>query len=143
MLSQKCKYALRCVLYLSLESSENKKIGSAEIAEHLKIPAAFTSKILQQLVSNSIVSSTKGPNGGFYLSKENKKKKLIDIVECIDGLDFFHQCGLGLDKCSDKKPCPLHEDFVKIRKIFHHSISTTNIDHLSKKILEDNLSLIR
>jgi Rrf2 family protein len=143
MLSQKCKYAMRCVLYLSVESSEVHKKGGQEIAKALNIPTAFALKILQQLVANKIISSAKGPNGGFYLTKENKERKLIDIVECIDGLDFFHQCGLGLDKCSDEQPCPFHESFVKIRQIFHQSIADMSIDKLSKRILEHNFLLIR
>ena len=33
--------------------------------------------------------STKGPNGGFYLSKIANDISILDIVQIIDGLDFF------------------------------------------------------
>lgn len=141
MLSEKCKYALRCVLYLSVHSSERNRISGVTIAQNLKIPDAFTLKILQKLVSDGIISSVKGPNGGFYLSKKNRKKKLMDVIKSIDGEDFFIQCGLGLKECSDKKPCPLHHDFVKARKIFLKTLAKMSIDKLSQKIIEEKLNL--
>jgi Rrf2 family protein len=143
MLSQKCKYALRITLYLSMHSSNTKKISAVTISDSLKIPAAFTSKILQQLTADNIVSSSKGPNGGFFLTKENKQKKIIDIVKSIDGMDFFTQCGLGLNECSDKRPCPLHNDFVKIRNIFLKTASENSIDKLSQKVILERLALTR
>lgn len=141
MLSEKCKYALRCVLYLSVHSSERNRINGVTIAQNLEIPDAFTLKILQKLVSDGIISSVKGPNGGFYLSKKNRKKKLMDVIKSIDGEDFFIQCGLGLKECSDKKPCPLHHDFVKARKIFLKTLAKMSIDKLSQKIIEEKLNL--
>ncbi len=55
-----------------------------------------------------MVSSTKGPNGGFYLDKKNRDKSVWDIIESIDGTEKFDQCFLGLSKCSDEQPCPVH-----------------------------------
>ena len=52
MLSKSCEYAIRAVLYLSIHSDEDKKIGIKIIAEELKIPGQFLNKILQKLVKN-------------------------------------------------------------------------------------------
>ncbi|HPQ08627.1 MAG TPA: Rrf2 family transcriptional regulator [Bacteroidia bacterium] len=142
MLSQKCKYALRCVMYLSIHS-ENDKKSADEIAEYLKIPKAFTSKILQQLVNDDIVSSAKGPGGGFYLSASNKKKKVLDVVKSIDGLDFFVNCGLGLSECSNKNPCPLHNTFIQIREKLYQMFKKTSIQELSDEIIQNGFKLKR
>lgn len=143
MLSQKCKYAIRSVLYLSIHSSEKKKISALKISKDLKMPEAFTSKILQHLVANKVLSSSKGPGSGFYLSEKNKKKKIIDIIKSIDGDDIFTKCGLGLNECSDKRPCPLHQYFVKIRSIFLEATSNTTIEELAQKIITNKLTLVR
>jgi len=108
MLSNACKYAIRSMLYLVLHTDETKKIGVKKIAEDLDTPQPFLAKLLQELTRSSLVSSTKGPNGGFFLDKKNKEKSVWDIIRSIDGTEKFNQCFLGLSKCGDENPCPVH-----------------------------------
>lgn len=108
MLSNACKYAIRAILYLAIETDEVKKIGVKKISEELETPQPFLAKLLQQLTKAKLVSSTKGPNGGFYLTKKDKENAVWDIVINIDGTAKFDDCFLGLSKCSDESPCPIH-----------------------------------
>jgi len=95
MLSKSSKYAIRAVLYLSLNSNKNKKYSPKKIAEMIDIPAPFLAKTLQELTKRNIISSTKGRNGGFYLTKADKLNPMLSIVDCIDGLDKFNDCFLN------------------------------------------------
>lgn len=113
MLSGKCKYAIRAVIYLA--ANDKDRIGGPEIAKALGTPEAFTVKVLQELAKNDILCSFKGPNGGFSISEDQKKIPVIKVVEIIDGLDFFTSCGIGLSSCSETKPCPFHDTFKNVR----------------------------
>lgn len=121
MFSKACEYALRASLYISLKSSEHTKLGIAEIAKEIDSPVHFTAKILQTLTREGIISSIKGPNGGFFLDPQSKPVPLTAIVKAIDGEDILHSCSLGLKKCSDRFPCPIHNDIraykEKLQKI--------------------------
>ena len=108
MLSNACKYAIRSILYLAMHTNEQHKVGVKKIAEELESPQPFLAKLLQQLNKGKLVSSAKGPNGGFYLSKSDKEKTVWDIIKNIDGTSKFDDCFLGLSKCSDENPCPVH-----------------------------------
>lgn len=108
MLSNACQYAIRSILYLGMCSDEKHKIGVKIISGEVEAPQPFLAKLLQQLNKNGLVTSTKGPYGGFYLSEENKTKTVWDIVLVIDGNERFSQCFLGLSKCGDSNPCPVH-----------------------------------
>ena len=108
MLSNACKYAIRSILYLAMHTNEQHKVGVKKIAEELESPQPFLAKLLQQLNKGKLVSSTKGPNGGFYLSKSDKENAVWDIIKNIDGTSKFDDCFLGLSKCSDETPCPVH-----------------------------------
>ena len=107
MLSNACQNAIRSVLYLAMFSNENKKFGAKNIAENLEMPQPFLAKLLQTLNKGDIVSSVKGPKGGFYLEKTSQKT-VWDIIISIDGSKKFDNCFLGLSKCSDENPCPVH-----------------------------------
>ena len=108
MLTNACKYAIRSILYLAMHTNEQQKVGVKKIAEELESPQPFLAKLLQQLNKGKLVSSTKGPNGGFYLSKSDKENAVWDIIKNIDGTSKFDDCFLGLSKCSDDHPCPVH-----------------------------------
>ena len=142
MISNKCKYALRAILFLAVESNETKKIRISELAEELKMPTPYLGKILQELVPKSIISSIKGPRGGFYLTEKNQQAPLIKIIEAIDGLAYFEKCGLGLEDCSDSHPCPIHEDFKKSRDHLKTVFTNKTIRELASEITANELILV-
>jgi Rrf2 family iron-sulfur cluster assembly transcriptional regulator len=120
MLSNTCKYAIRALIYLGKYSEDGTRIGIKKISADLTIPTPFLGKILQNLVKQKILVSTKGPNGGFGLGKKTEEISLYDIVKIVDGEDFFKNCLIGLNPCAthaiDNKPCPVHKRFGSIRQ---------------------------
>ena len=108
MLTNQSKYAIRAVLYLAVYTDITKKMGSKEVAEMIKVPAPFLAKILQKLVKKDIISSTKGPRGGFYLTEKNQLCSMLDIVAVIEGVEILSDCFLGLPRCGDENPCAIH-----------------------------------
>jgi Rrf2 family protein len=115
MLSNQSKYAIRGVIYLALNASENKKLGSQEVAQKIKVPQPFLAKIFQKLSKAKIIKSSKGPKGGFFLTENELSGNLMNVIECIDGLDAFNTCYIGLPHCSDKNPCALHHIGAPLR----------------------------
>lgn len=123
MLSNTCKYAIRAVIYLATHKGDEKKIGIKEISNELDIPTPFLGKILQSLAKHKLLSSTKGPHGGFCFARPVDEISLYDIVEIIDGLDLFENCLIGMHPCKsnedDSLRCPVHDQFSEIRsKLF-------------------------
>jgi Rrf2 family protein len=134
MLSTSCKYALRAAVYLMANAGGNKKAGIKEVAEEIEANEHTTAKILQLLAREKIIASAKGPNGGFYISPNTKKIYLIDIVEVTDGVHFFFECGLGLHKCSERKPCPIHHTYKVSREKLYKEFSSITIQELAQDI---------
>jgi Rrf2 family transcriptional regulator, iron-sulfur cluster assembly transcription factor len=124
--SKSCEYALRATMYLA-KNAINKNIGIQIIAEDLNVPMHYLSKVMQTLVKHEIISSIKGRNGGFYLSENEVNKPLIRIVHAIDGEDVFRKCGLGISDCSNKRPCPLHNDIKAYRENLKLALSSNTI----------------
>lgn len=134
MLSNSSKYAINAVLYLAVHTDETKKISAREIAEAIKIPSPFLSKIFQILSRKNVISSSKGPGGGFYMTRENLNLNLIEIVKHLDGLENFEDCVLGLKKCSSDKPCPIHYSIQPFKKQFLKELNENTIASFAKKV---------
>ena len=119
MLSNTCKYAVRALIYLGKYYEEGTKIGIKKIASDLTIPTPFLGKILQNLVRQKVLVSTKGPNGGFVLAKSTMDITLYEIVKIVDGEDSFKVCLIGQQQCANHEneeiPCPVHNRFSPIR----------------------------
>lgn len=127
MFSKSCQYALRAVIYLARQTEDDRNTGVKEIAEKLMIPHQFLAKILQQLSKQNLLSSIKGPNGGFYLSEENLDVSLLQIVECVDGPGMLTSCIMGLPHCSTARPCPLHHHVFGWREEFRNMLAEKRI----------------
>jgi len=141
MFSKSCQYGIRAVLYLAVYSTLEKRLGVTEIANTLEVPKHFLAKILQQLAKDKLISSTKGPTGGFYLNKKNRKSNLKEIIEALDGTQIFTDCILGLKECSSEKPCPLHFQAYGIREGLNYQLEYQSIDEIAEKIKRTNLSI--
>lgn len=119
MLSNSCRYGIRAIIYLAGKDPKEGNIGIKQISADLGLPAPFMAKILQDLAKHKLLSSTKGPNGGFVLLKKPGSIKLLDIVKIIDGEEIFTNCIINNGSCSSvkksMKPCPVHDEYGKIR----------------------------
>lgn len=134
MLSSTCKTAIKAVIYLASKFDSGENAGIKEIAEFIDASEHTIGKLLQTLVKQGIVNSVKGPTGGFYISKEQRKQPIINIVEAIDGKQLFKECGLGLSKCSATRPCPIHHDYKEARDKVEKLFSTRKIADLCEPV---------
>lgn len=135
MLSSSSRYAIRALLYLAGRDQEKGCTGIREISSALGLPAPYLAKILQQLAKNKILSSVKGPNGGFSMHRKPESITLYDVVRIIDGDEVFKNCLIHDGSCSDvkrsKKVCTVHEEYSVIRKDINTLFRNTTIAKLA------------
>lgn len=137
MLSATCKYGIRAVIYIASKSDQKSNTGLKEIAEKLKIPQPYLAKILQILARKKILHSSKGPHGGFYLMIPASKLTLMDVIDAIDGRNFFDSCYVTGERCNFDLPdnglCVLHNDLrqekVRLEKFF----SSKTVEDLARQ----------
>ena len=143
MFSKACEYGIRAIVYIASETDDSRKVGIIEVCQHIGAPLHFTAKIMQTFTRKQIVNSQKGVNGGIYLDSSQRKKSLKEIVEAIDGGKIFTGCGLGLKNCSEKKPCPLHEEFKLIRKKIQLMMESKTIGEFNMELANGLMYLKR
>ncbi len=135
MLSKTSIYGIKAILYIAHQSQFGKRVRVPEIAENIDAPQYFTGKIIQQLAKAQILNSEKGPNGGFNMSEDNRKKYNIrTIVEALDGNALYTECGLGLKRCNSEKPCPIHYEYSIVRENIINLHTQASIDELAAKL---------
>src|SRR5690606_35643106 len=132
MFSKACEYGIKATIFIAINSYEGKRVSPKEIAKEINSPQAFTAKILQALVRHKVINSVKGAYGGFEINKnELKDIKLSQIVKAIDGDNIYNGCGLGLEKCDENHPCPVHDKFKNVRGELKFMLENTSLEELA------------
>jgi len=138
MISKKCKYAIKALLYLSDHQSEDRSIFSSEIAEQEKIPKKFLETILRELRNFKLLQSQRGKTGGYRLLKDPKNIFLAELIRQVDGpiamlpcvsLNYYASC----NECDEEK-CQIKNVFEKVRDKTLEVLNNTSIDSMRTKI---------
>jgi len=82
-----------------LAGSSEGPVSTHEMAERLGVSEAHLSKVLQRLAKAGLVRSTRGPGGGFRLTKRSSRISLLEIYEAIEGRLTSSECLLGRKVC--------------------------------------------
>ena len=107
MLSQTAEHALRAVLFLA-QRAPGESVAADAIADALGAPRNYLSKTLNALAREGIVSSMRGPTGGFRLAAAPERLTLAEVVRAFDGPPEHTVCLLGGRPCRDDHPCDAH-----------------------------------
>ena len=143
MVSKSFGYAVRAALYLILLPEKGSNSMAGEIAAELGVPRHFMAKVLKLMAGNGIISSTKGPNGGFSKNIHTAGYKLLDLYRLTDGTAGFKECVLHFKKCNASAPCPLHRNFEVLRNDFIQLLSGTTLNDLLKDKRQQVMNSIR
>jgi Rrf2 family transcriptional regulator, iron-sulfur cluster assembly transcription factor len=124
------EYAIRAILNLARQPKD-KLIMSSEIAKDEEIPTHYLAKILQKLARYGYVDSFKGRGGGFKINEKAEKSSILEIVEKVEGPVIDNSCVTGLKQCSEEYPCPLHDEWAKIREQIYTLISSKSVKEVA------------
>jgi len=134
MFSKSCEYGIRALTVVGKAQLKGQKIGIKDICKLANTPESFTAKILQNLVKRKILSSQKGPSGGFYFDRKLEEISLEEIVVAIDGEKIFQKCGMGFSICNAKNPCPMHNHYKTLRAQLKKMCHNNNLLNLSNNL---------
>jgi len=135
MLSKTSKYGVRSVLYLALYTHVDSLMGVRELATKVSISEPMLSKILQSLTKKKLIESKKGRNGGFYMTPDQKERKLMQVIRALEQSDrLINDCLLGQKNCEVCDMCPYSSMVASIRSELHAIYGTDSIEETARKL---------
>ena len=129
MLSSTSDYALRAVLFLARDG-EGRSRRADEIAEATAAPRNYLAKTLNALAKAGIVSSARGPQGGFTLACDPATLTIARVVDCFDEPRPQSRCMLGTAPCDPAHPCAAHGRWTAVKHERRQPLATTTIADL-------------
>lgn len=130
MLSATSDHAIRAVLVLARHYG-HRPLRAEEIADAIGAPRNYLGKTLNSLAKQGLVTSSRGPTGGFLLAVSPSELTLAQVVDCFDEPRRGPQkCLLGTSLCDAGHACAAHHQWTEITEARRAPLSATTIADL-------------
>ncbi len=127
-ISEAAAIALHAMTFLAADPGGRHAVR--EIAESLHVSEAHLAKVLQRLTKVRLVTSVRGPGGGYTLARSREEITLLDIVEAIEGPLDPVDCIMPTRTCTGGT-CILGDLLETINRRVREYLSATNLDELA------------
>jgi Rrf2 family protein len=127
MFSTTAEYALRAVVYLAMNPKT--RSNSQTISENTKAPAGYVSKVLNDLVRADIVTSQRGPNGGFGLARPASRITVLEVINAVDPIERIRTCPLNIPS-HGANLCRLHRKLDDAIAMIEKTLSGSTIEEM-------------
>ena len=127
-LTTKGRYAVTAMLDLALHSDSG-PITLADIAKRQGISLSYLEQLFARLRRKDLVSSVRGPGGGYMLSRSAEEISVAAVITAVDETVDTTRCG-GAQNCQDNQPCLTHDLWHDLSDRIHEYLSCISLHDL-------------
>ena len=123
LLTREMDYALRILRALDQEA----QLSAAAIAQREHIPKAITLKILKRLHAAGLVSSRRGPSGGYLLERSCEELRLWDLFHALGEDLYLNRCQQPGYRCENRPEgdCGLCKELSRVQAVLDEELKRT------------------
>ena len=131
-LTTKGRFAVTAMVDLAISGGE-RPVTLGDISERQKISLSYLEQLFGKLRRRALVSSVRGPGGGYRLTRPTTDLSIGEIILAVDEPIDATQCG-GKENCRDEQKCITHDLWTDLnRHIFEYLGSVKLSDLLEKQ----------
>ena len=130
-LTTKGRYAVTAMLDLAL-NSERGPISLADISKRQEISLSYLEQLFSKLRQNNLVSSVRGPGGGYRLSRSASDIFVAQIIDAVNESIDATNCG-GEGNCQKGQVCLTHHLWMDLSEQIHHFLSGISLASLVER----------
>ncbi len=127
-LTTKGRFAVTAMVDLAMRQSRG-PVTLAAISERQHISLSYLEQLFGKLRRRRLVSSVRGPGGGYNLALPAGAVSVADIVTAVDEPLDATQCG-GKENCADEKRCMTHDLWATLNTKMHEYLSSVSLADL-------------
>ena len=130
LFSHSAAYAVRVLTWLACQPKNSRWLANV-VATQEGIPLPYLSKVLGVLKSQGLVSSIRGPNGGYTLTQAPDTITLLMISEMFDTEKKLSSCVLAYGECGKTTRCPFEQFWENSKSTLKNLLESTTIETLA------------
>ena len=130
-LTTKGRYAVTAMLDLAIHGLK-KPVSLNDISGRQGISLSYLEQLFAKLRRNELVSSVRGPGGGYRLSRDGKEISIAQVVDAVNESMDVTRCQRKGD-CQDGEQCLTHHLWMDLSDQIHAFLSDISIGDLGEK----------
>jgi Rrf2 family iron-sulfur cluster assembly transcriptional regulator len=127
-LTTKGRYAVTAMLDLALHARQD-PVSLADISERQSISVSYLEQLFAKLRKRELVSSVRGPGGGYQLARGGAQIFIADIIDAVDESVDATRCG-GTGDCQQGMMCLTHELWSDLSEQLHGFLAAISLQEL-------------
>ena len=126
-LTHRGAYAIRAVLTLARRCDDG-VIPARAIAREMDIPVRFLPQVLADLTRAGLVEARLGRSGGYRLSRDPSRIRLLEVIEAAEGDARRQTCVLTGEPCgASPTACGVHDVFSQAQLAILTRLADTTV----------------
>jgi len=121
------------LLMTRMATSEDTLFAATELAEATRIPAPTVSKILQTLLHEGLLESTRGAKGGYRLTRHPSQINVRDIITVFEGCIALTECNLDDGNCDQSEVCSTSTNWKRINMAMLEALAAISLADMAKQ----------
>ena len=130
-LTTKGRYAVTAMLDLALHGQQG-PVSLAEISGRQAISLSYLEQLFARLRRHDLVSSVRGPGGGYRLGRESEAIYVAQIIDAVDEAVDATGCG-GKADCQQGEVCLTHHLWQDLSDQIHGFLSQISLATLVER----------
>jgi len=127
-LTTKGRYAVTAMLDLALHAEEG-PVSLAEISQRQEISLSYLEQLFSRLRKNGLVTSTRGPGGGYRVARDLDKVAVSEIIGAVNESVDATQCA-GKENCHSHGRCLTHDLWEGLSEQIEHFLSGVSLQNM-------------
>ena len=127
-LTTKGRYAVTAMLDLAIHSNSG-PITLSDISQRQGISLSYLEQLFARLRKSGLVLSTRGPGGGYRLSRDAAEIAVVEVITAVDEYVDVMKCG-GKGDCGGDGPCLTHELWEELSHKIHDFLAGISLGEL-------------
>jgi len=140
-LTTKGRFAVTAMMDLAMRSG-NGPVTLADISERQQISLSYLEQLFGKLRRYGLVSSVRGPGGGYRLAKTLPQITVADIILAVDEPIDATRCH-GLQNCKDDQKCLTHDLWENLNKVIFDYLHSVNLADLAHADANTEISVLQ
>jgi len=137
-LSTKGRYAVMAMADLAGNAADAKPVALADIAQRQDISLSYLEQLFAKLRRGGLVTSVRGPGGGYRLARPSTELRIADIIVAVDEPIAATRCKPGSSKGCTKTGarCVTHDLWEELGQQIHVFLSSVSLaDVVERRVL--------
>ena len=119
------------VLLAALAGEPGRVQTAASLAEQTRIAAPTVCKLLKQLQRAALVTSTRGPRGGYQLARPAAQISAAAILDALEGPLALTDCSAGYGNCEIEDTCRVGRVWQRLNLAIRRSLYEVSLAQLA------------